>query len=176
MDEANLLFYHYNKSASVLAADLCSPNATISNFAEQSLRSIEHAKYHLTDWFNFTWHGERLYPIVVEPDAVPPLRDQVDEAIMWYYSKADFQPQDGFQSRAGHANVTIPFDDPRKQHISGQKKVSLTEDAERCLEQYYRKDYKLLQQIMEQGCKSSGCRDGLQSILDRRKGALTAFS
>ena len=172
-NETHVLFYRYNSNASLLGEALCSINGTTARFAKESLASILHAQYGIRDWLDFYWNASLIFPLVVEPGAED-LEDQVDHSMYWLYNESQYQGAPGFTRRAAYAQSRKQ--PTHNQHSASTAKQQLTPAAERCLEQFYRPDYQLLRDIMESACKTNGCRQAIQSILDRRKRAFVDLS
>jgi hypothetical protein len=68
-------------------------------------------------------------------------------------TKDDIKQKRHFHSSSSHPNRTNPVLSPR---------------GEYCLTQYYQKDYDTLRILKDKACKTNGCRNGVQRILDRR--------
>lgn len=161
-----VLFYRYNQSASMLAEELCSANEATARLARESLGAILHAQHDIQDWLAFKWKGESIFPIVLE-DGAQDLEEQIDESVHWIYNVTRFQSDVDFAHRA--ANVKM-----KKHHTNvhtGGAKQTLSLEGEKCLERFYRRDYQLLQQLLDTACKTPGCRGAIKSILDRRQRA-----
>lgn len=174
-NETEVLFYRYDQNASLLAEDLCSTNETTARIARESLDTILHAKDSISDWLDFYWNGTKIYPLVLEPGAED-LEDQIDNSMLWLHNVSHYQPLKNFERRAAFAMTRGRLAMPLAKHTSSEAKKSLTPAAETCLIKFYQKDYQLLKELLDSACKTNGCRQAIQSILDRRKPALEADS
>lgn len=156
----------YSKDASRLADSLCSPIESVRIRAEKSLRKIEHAKVDLLQWLNFSWHADDLFPIVNEK-GITNLEKETDAAVHWIYDRENFEGDHDFQLRSNYADRRRVKGD--LVHTSSSLKRRLTSRAEQCLMNYFEKDYEILMEIEQNACKTKGCHEGLQSILERRR-------
>lgn len=173
-NEIEVLFYRYDRNASLLAEDLCSTNETTARIARESLGTILHAKDSISDWLDFYWNGTKIFPVVLEPGAEQ-LEDQIDNSMLWLHNASGgYQSLEKFQRRAAWAAGRQKRAVGVEMHTASRAKKSLTQAAETCLIQFYQKDYQLLKELYDNACKTSGCRQAIQSILDRRKPLLDA--
>jgi len=165
MKEAKIIYFRYRLNASLLAEDLCSVDAEKASTAVASLNTIGHAQYNINDWLKFNWHADRLYPLVIEGGN---FEAQVDMAVHWLYHQEKFENSSMFENRVRYVSQEhLVISNLR--HSSGSSKMRLSNNGEQCLERYYRKDYELLQKLLDTACKSKACHNGIKSILDRRK-------
>lgn len=167
-NESSILFYRYNQNASLLAEDLCSSNETIARIARESLATIWHAKDGITDWLDFNWNASRMFVYVVEANAED-LEQQVDNSMHWFFNVSKFQGDEAFARRMAFAQQRKQ---PEGKHSSHTIQQPLSSKGEKCLEQFYRQDYQILKKLSDTACKTTGCRNAISSILERRKGAL----
>ena len=166
--EAQTLFQTYNLSASQLAEDLCSADATLKLQARDALATIQHARWSIQDWLAFDWKRdtELLFPLVVER-GVDSFEDQTDMAMQWLNQHTQFESTDAFAARFRHLkslNSTGGVE-----HSSNALKQDLSPEAEKCLVHYYSQDYEILYEVQKHACKTDACRNGIESILARRK-------
>jgi hypothetical protein len=163
-----LMFDRYEQSASRLAEDLCTDNLKTATAARRAVEQIPHAQHSIHDWMAYTWQPERVYPLVMEPEARA-LEDQFDSAVVWLYETQPFESEADFSKRRAYvAEHTFPS---TNRHSSKDNKQALSPAAEACLEQYYQPDYELLRTVQATTCKSDDCRQAIQLILNRRSGA-----
>ena len=173
-NEIYITHTRYQKNATLLAEDLCSPNVTVAQIAHGSLRNITHLTHGIPEWLDFEYKPEKLFPLVVEPGALG-LEAQIDTAMEWLYEKLHYETPEKFANRhrrvKGIAAKRKKIDQHYKSSAPSKRNISAT--AESCLEQYYRSDYQMLQTLLQQGaCKTDHCRQAIQSILKRRYKAL----
>lgn len=129
------------------------------------MKFVYHAQHTSMDWFNFNWKPERVFPVVMEK-GLPSIDDQTDDAMHWLFNQTHFEDARSFKKRILYVRQRpLP---QKNQHSSGATKKSLTPDAERCLESYYKEEYDFFGEIIEKVCKTEVCRQALQSIIDRR--------
>lgn len=145
---------------------------------------------------SITWESNfrRYYPIVLEPAAgaagVGSLESQLEAAVDWLHDEIDFEDVAAAAAQEQQNSATsIQPESPashdgnhtrskrrrlkQRLHSSSILKVPLSAKAERCLAEYYRDDYRLLEDVLMHPsgmmCKSDDCRAGIRSILDRRR-------
>jgi len=167
--ESEALFYRYNRSAEELAAALCSTNRTKASLAAEDMKTILHAKDGIADWLgsNFRNYTDTMFPIILESGF--DLESQVDDAIHWTYEATHFENEQSFEQRQAYANALPKRLKPDfEQHSSQSKKEDLSESSRACVADYYASDYSCLSQIRDDLCKTSVCRNAIQSILSRR--------
>lgn len=166
--EAKIIYIKYDMDASRLAEELCSPDPNVQGNATMALQTIQHARWTISDFLKFDWkqgNANNLFPLVVEP-GIDSFENQTDQAVDWLYKRRQFEPEEKFVERRRFLqdqNTTASVE-----HSSHKLKKDLTLQAEKCLVQFYRKDYEILDQLRQVACKTEACRQGIASILARR--------
>lgn len=186
--DVHLVFHVYQANVSLLAADLCAPAAqpVRRRRARRTVRSLEHLQHGITDWLtinndnddDFDWRSEDMFAIVMEPN-VTELVHEARRALRWMMPKvshrtagvnSSYDDDDDEARRRRLRKPPVPRDvvvDTR--HSTSRVKRPLSRTGEACVARYHRTDYEFLRDRREDLCKTDGCRDGIRSILDRRR-------
>lgn len=164
-DEKEGIFHVFRRDASLLAEGLCSSDATTRTLARRTLRSLQHAGKPIAQWLKFDWEQRNIFALVMEK-GIARLDIQVDAAVEWLYERLSFESSTSFADRASFSKQQQITG--KEQHTSKAIKRQLSPAGEKCVAQYYRRDYELLGEHKERLCKTRDCLEGIQSILDRR--------
>lgn len=172
--EADTLFRTYKENPSGFAESLCSANATVAKSSLERVQNLLHAKDSVSEWLDFGWTRENIFAFVVETaEAAADLNVQLDQAVEWLYESLHFEGPDMFSKRTRMAKNIKSKVGPSQLHSTKEKQRKLSPKAEKCVAEFYRKDYDLLRKHKEKLCKTRGCLAGIDSILRRRSALLS---
>jgi len=173
--ETQVIFQKYQQNVSVLAEGICSNWSQTKN----DLDFIGHIREgSLTEWFHGRKNWDRLIPIILEKDV--DFKEQIDEGILWAQQRFQFETPSKFAMRHQSFLKRNLLNDSfigksvsiRKEHSSVRmnrnETPSLSKLGKACLAQFFVKDYLLIKEIRDFGCKSINCKMACQSILNRR--------
>jgi len=164
----------YNRSASGLAHALGSSNATKQTLAESHLAMLDHARIKLVDWLHYDWkhsNVSRIFPLVLEKHFS--LDQQVDDLVQWTYEQRPFENAATFAQRL-HA-VTKRGYTPQRMQSGKPPNHGFSSQGLEAVLQYYKEDYRLLEELRQQACVTRLCYNALASILQRRGPELKEF-
>ena len=94
---------------------------------------------------------------------------QVDQAVLWYFHETESQNYSQLKRRKRFVRNHTDFVSQKHVHSSAGTKKNLSLEGEQCLEQFYQKDYEILEAMMDTACKTHNCRKAIKNILHRRK-------
>ena len=164
----------FHHDANRVAEALCSlSDPKLAQLANLTMPQVHHAQIFIHDWLDFDWKSEHLFALVVGDRDSFDLEAQVDAAMQWLHNRTRFETPELFRKRIQHAQRRVVTGKYVHSAFSPKGKRQLSLAAQKCLAEYYRKDYILLRDKKELLCKTEECLKGIQAILDRRMALLS---